>query len=81
MEYIVEKIAQDTLLEGEKIDPDYKIFTVDTFKDINGKDVQIPREIIRCTISHLQIEKDELIKRIQDIDAQITAINNLDIKE
>ena len=77
MDYIVKETSVP-IFEISAEEKQFQLFAVDTVKDINEVDVQIPRDIGIYTLSNLTNEKNRLLERIQEIDAKIAAINALE---
>jgi len=55
----------------------FELYTVQTVKDINGIDVQVPQSIGTYSIAELESQKASLLKEIDLIDEKIDAINEL----
>jgi hypothetical protein len=77
MDYIVKETSVP-IFEISAEEKQFQLFAVDTVKDINEVDVQIPRDIGIYTLSNLTNVKNRLLERIQEIDAKIAAINALE---
>jgi len=71
MEYIIEKI------EGRPKDAPkkFKVSCIETVKDVDDKDVRIPKFIGNITIEHLEQRKASIQKEMDVIDERIAAIN------
>jgi len=76
MEYIV-KQTNVPVFEIKTEDKQFQLFTIDTVKDINETDVQIPRSIGIYTLVSLTTEKTRLLERLKELDNQINAINDI----
>ena len=59
----------------------YQLFTSKIVKDVNDKDVEIPISIGDHSIESLNNERDELVRRISDIDEKISAIQDKQSKD
>jgi hypothetical protein len=55
----------------------YELYTVQTIKDINGIDVQVPQSIGTYSIAELEAQKVSFQEQIDIIDEKIKAINEL----
>lgn len=55
----------------------YEFFATEVVKDVNDKNVTIPKSIGWFTVEQLEREKADLEKRIADIDEKLTAISEL----
>lgn len=72
MSYIAKKQNQEVVENGY-----YELFIQETVKDINDKEVIIPRSIGNFSIGQLNAEKSNLQNQIAEIDNKISAIEAL----
>lgn len=69
------KINRDELTEEMGV---YQIKSIKTVKDINGNDVSIYDSVIRKSKQDLLTEKENLNKRLAEIDAILSEIDKSD---
>ena len=58
----------------------YELFTVETVKDINDVDVEIPRLMGTYALADLQRQKEMVQNQLDEIDLKIDAISNTNKK-
>ena len=55
----------------------FELFTQETLKDINGKNVIVPRSIGQYSLEQLEAEKENYNNAIASIEEKIAAINSI----
>lgn len=63
--------------EKSEMNLSYKLYTVETLKDVNGNEVQVPKLIGNCSIEQLESQKNSYLAMIADIDEKLKAIASL----
>ena len=69
--------AKKVVPEVEQGQDRYELFVVQTVKDIDGNDVQIPQSIGSFSIPELESQKTSYQSEIDKINEKIKAINEL----
>ena len=69
--------AKKVVPEVDQAQDRYELFVVQTIKDINGIDVQVPQSIGTYSIAELEAQKVSFQEQIDKIDEKIEAINEL----
>ena len=79
MTYIVKKQEQPVpKTNPAPLNPDrFELFTTEVMKDVNDKNVTIPRSLGFFTLENLTNDKKELQKRMDDIQEKIDTIQAL----
>jgi hypothetical protein len=55
----------------------YELMTTETIKDVNNRNVTIPRSLGFYSLEQLNNEKATLLERVTDLEAKIQAINDI----
>jgi|GEM_PF-3574224 len=73
MELIVKPINQNIEIDNDR----FELFIVETVKDIDGNEVQIPKSLGVFSKQDLQNQKASYEREIEEIDKKLNAINAL----
>jgi len=77
MNYIVKEINEAASMQPTQPEKKYELFNSETVKDVNGKDVTIPKSIGWYSVTRLENEKLRLQEQIAEIENKLSAINAL----
>ena len=72
MQIIAKQVENQT-----EISQSFELFTTETIKDVNNKDVIIPRSLGHFSLASLEAEKNQYNTMIASVDEKIAAINSL----
>ena len=69
----------NTIAGQELAEPAYEICEVETLKDVDGKDVQIPRAVQVLTKTDIQAKIDALQEEIDELNGHLTEAEKIDL--
>jgi len=75
MNYIVKEMDNSAEMRPVQPEKKYELLSTETVKDVNNKDVTIPKSLGWFSVTSLELEKTRLTEMIAEIDAKLSAIS------